>query len=132
MQHPGREQACAWLLHRLATFPAAACTLRLALLDLTDNSLAGLPPELGRMTTLRALPLSGNPIKGLRTQGPLSALLASLRNRLPVRAGRLACSREHGCMHAAVVSHAPVPATPAWCGVPGLFPDMLALMQHRV
>lgn len=34
------------------------------------------------MTTLRALPLSGNPIRGLRTNQPLSSLLTSLHNRL--------------------------------------------------
>jgi len=54
----------------------------MTLLDLTDNDISTLPPELGRMTTLRVLPLSGNPIRGLRTNQPLSALLTSLRNRL--------------------------------------------------
>lgn len=89
------QQMATWLLHRLTAFPAAACALQLALLDLTDNNIASLPPELGRMTTLRALPLSGNPIKGLRTAGPLSALLASLRNRLAVRCRENpACCRE--------------------------------------
>ncbi|BDA49887.1 Leucine-rich repeat-containing protein 40 [Coccomyxa sp. Obi] len=68
--------------NRLGSFPAAACALSLSLLDLKDNDLSTLPPELGRMTTLRALPLSGNPIRGLRTNQPLSSLLASLRNRL--------------------------------------------------
>ncbi len=68
--------------YRLGSFPAAACALSLNLLDLTDNDLSTLPPELGRMTTLRALPLSGNPIRGLRTNQPLSSLLTSLRNRL--------------------------------------------------
>ena len=60
----------------------AACGLALSLLDLTDNNLAQLPPQLGRMTSLRALPLSGNPLRGLRTGQPLSGLLRSLRNRL--------------------------------------------------
>ena len=67
---------------RLASFPVAACGLALSLLDLTDNNLAQLPPQLGRMTSLRALPLSGNPLRGLRTGQPLSALLRSLRNRM--------------------------------------------------
>jgi Leucine-rich repeat (LRR) protein len=70
---------------RLGSFPAAVCGLQLSLLDLADNSLAALPPELGRMTSLRALPLSGNPLRGLRSAQPLSSLLRSLRNRLQAR-----------------------------------------------
>lgn len=66
----------------MRSFPEAACYLRLTLLDLTDNDLNALPPALGRMTTLRALPLSGNPIRGLRINQPVSGLLKSLRNRL--------------------------------------------------
>lgn len=51
------------MLRRLSSFPEAACELNLALLDLTDNDLITLPPKLGRMTSLRALPLSGNPLR---------------------------------------------------------------------
>ena len=51
------------MLYRLTSFPEAACSLNLALLDLTNNDLASLPPQLGLMTSLRALPLSGNPLR---------------------------------------------------------------------
>ncbi|CAL5221783.1 g4045 [Coccomyxa viridis] len=68
--------------NRLATLPEAACSLKLALLDLADNDLAGLPPQLGRMTTLRALPLSGNPLRGLRSNQAVASTLRTLRNRL--------------------------------------------------
>ena len=59
--------------------------LSLSLLDLSNNDVAMLPPELGRMTTLRALPLMGNPIRGYSSaviNGPISILLAKLRHRL--------------------------------------------------
>ena len=53
------------LSFRLTSLPEAVCELELALLDLTDNDLDSLPPQLGRMTTLRALPFSGNPLRYL-------------------------------------------------------------------
>lgn len=48
---------------RLTSLPVAACHLKLALLDLADNDVLTLPPQLGLMTTLRVLPLSGNPLR---------------------------------------------------------------------
>ena len=51
------------MLRRLSSFPEAACELNVALLDLADNNLTTLTPKLGRMTSLRALPLSGNPLR---------------------------------------------------------------------
>ncbi|GBG00125.1 hypothetical protein Rsub_12736 [Raphidocelis subcapitata] len=80
------------LRHNLLTeFPAALCGLPLTLLDLTANSLRSLPPELGLMTTLRSVPLDGNPLKLVRREvwaGPVSALLEHLRSRLPDPAAR--------------------------------------------
>ncbi|KAK3254326.1 hypothetical protein CYMTET_36458 [Cymbomonas tetramitiformis] len=60
--------------------------LKLTLLDVTNNDLSGLPPELGLVTTLRRLVLEGNPFRSLRRDlisGPPPALLKSLRNKLP-------------------------------------------------
>ena len=85
--HPAAACDNCLALCRLGSFPAAAGSLQLSMLDLTDNSLASLPPEMGRMTSLRALPLSGNPLRGLRTAQPLSGLLCTLRNRLQARSG---------------------------------------------
>ncbi len=53
------------LAFRLTSIPEAVCELKLALLDLADNDLHSLPPQLGCMTTLRALPTSGNPLRYL-------------------------------------------------------------------
>ena len=65
--HPGisiSEQAPdRWLRLRLTSLPEAVCELKLGLLDVADNDLITLPPRLGRMTTLRALPYSGNPLR---------------------------------------------------------------------
>jgi hypothetical protein len=47
-------------------FPVSLCSLQLALLDLANNSLRALPPALGAMTSLRSLPLDGNPLKLMR------------------------------------------------------------------
>ncbi|XP_047254342.1 plant intracellular Ras-group-related LRR protein 6 isoform X2 [Capsicum annuum] len=72
--------------NQLKEYPAAACKLQLSMLDLSNNSLSGLPPEIGLMTTLRKLVLVGNPIRTLRSSlvnGPTPALLRFLRSRLP-------------------------------------------------
>ncbi|KVI02233.1 Leucine-rich repeat-containing protein [Cynara cardunculus var. scolymus] len=94
--------------NQLTEFPVEACKLRLSGLDLSNNSLSGLPPEIGKspvhkiegeyslflhqmrieclMTTLRKLVLTGNPIRTLRSSlvsGPTPALLKFLRSRLP-------------------------------------------------
>ncbi|KMZ66890.1 hypothetical protein ZOSMA_283G00130 [Zostera marina] len=69
----------------LKEFPVEACKLRLGVLDLSNNSLSGLPPELGKMTTLRRLLLNGNTLRTLRStlvSGPTSNLLRYLRSRL--------------------------------------------------
>ncbi|KAJ6417209.1 hypothetical protein OIU84_003006 [Salix udensis] len=55
------------------------------MLDLSNNSLTGLPPELGKMTTLRKLLLNGNPLRTLRSSlvsGPTATLLKYLQSRL--------------------------------------------------
>ncbi|KAG5141240.1 hypothetical protein JHK84_035008 [Glycine max] len=89
--------------NQLKDYPVEACKLSLLVLDLSNNSLSGLPPEmgktilftdieslpfvscLGKMTTLRKLLLSGNPMRTLRSSlvsGPTPALLKFLRSRL--------------------------------------------------
>ncbi|KAM1101186.1 hypothetical protein ACFX2B_007498 [Malus domestica] len=70
---------------QLKEYPVEARKLRLSLLNLSNNSLSGLPPELGQMTTLRQLLLTGNPIRTLRStlvSGSTPALLKYLRSRL--------------------------------------------------
>eukprot|EP01062_Namystynia_karyoxenos_P035304 TRINITY_DN25872_c0_g1_i3.p1 TRINITY_DN25872_c0_g1~~TRINITY_DN25872_c0_g1_i3.p1 ORF type:complete len:607 (+),score=143.96 TRINITY_DN25872_c0_g1_i3:84-1823(+) len=55
-------------------------------LDLSNNSLAGFPPEVGRMTHLRSLLLHGNPLKSIRRpvlDKGTEAVLAYLRDRIP-------------------------------------------------
>ncbi|KAA3486731.1 plant intracellular Ras-group-related LRR protein 6-like [Gossypium australe] len=71
--------------NQLKEYPVGACKLSLSVLDLSNNSLTGLPAELGKMTTLRKLLLSGNPLRTLRSSlvsGPTPALLRYLRSRL--------------------------------------------------
>ncbi|RXH83107.1 hypothetical protein DVH24_003605 [Malus domestica] len=74
------------LTDELKEYPVEARKLRLSLLNnLSNNSLSGLPPELGQMTTLRQLLLTGNPIRTLRStlvSGSTPALLKYLRSRL--------------------------------------------------
>ncbi|GMH38386.1 hypothetical protein BSKO_06270 [Bryopsis sp. KO-2023] len=70
----------------LKTIPGGACKMNLNILDLSNNDLTGLPPELGLMTTLRKLPLEGNPLRTIRRElvtGPVSRLLEALRFKLP-------------------------------------------------
>ena len=58
------------------------CALALSLLDLSNNELSALPPQLGHMTTLRRLVLDGNPFRALSHSvltGPTTKLLESLR-----------------------------------------------------
>uniref|UniRef100_A0A2P2K1C7 Plant intracellular Ras-group-related LRR protein 6 n=1 Tax=Rhizophora mucronata TaxID=61149 RepID=A0A2P2K1C7_RHIMU len=71
---------------QLKEFPVDACKLHLSVLDLSNNSLAGLPPEIGKMVSLRKLLLTGNPLRTLRStlvSGPTLTLLKYLRSRLP-------------------------------------------------
>ncbi|KHG27243.1 Leucine-rich repeat-containing 40 [Gossypium arboreum] len=70
---------------QLKEYPVGTCKLSLSVLDLSNNSLTGLPAELGKMTTLRKILLSGNPLRTLRSSlvsGPTPALLRYLRSRL--------------------------------------------------
>lgn len=72
--------------NQLTEYPAKACSLRLSLLDLSNNNLSGLPSELGAMTSLRKLLLVGNPMRSLRStlvMGPTPALLKYLQSRIP-------------------------------------------------
>ncbi|KAH7669175.1 Leucine-rich repeat protein [Dioscorea alata] len=71
--------------NQLKEYPVEACKLHLSVLDLSNNSLSGLPPEIGTMTTLRKLLLTGNPLRTLRSSlvsGPTPALLKYLQSRL--------------------------------------------------
>ncbi|XVF09762.1 hypothetical protein REPUB_Repub07fG0123700 [Reevesia pubescens] len=70
---------------RLKEYPIRASKLSLSVMDLSNNSLTGLPAELGKMTTLRKLLLSGNPLRTLRSSlvsGPTPVLLRYLRSQL--------------------------------------------------
>ncbi|GAX78678.1 hypothetical protein CEUSTIGMA_g6116.t1 [Chlamydomonas eustigma] len=72
--------------NKLQELCVGLCSLKLSLLDLTNNDLRTLPPQLGLMTTLRSLPLDGNPLKLIRRElvaGPISNLLKFLVSRLP-------------------------------------------------
>ncbi|CAH1417187.1 unnamed protein product [Lactuca virosa] len=51
---------------QLKEYLVEAWKLKLPVLDLSNNSLSSLPPEIGLMTTLRRLVLTGNPIRTLR------------------------------------------------------------------
>ncbi|KAF3608136.1 hypothetical protein DY000_02050498 [Brassica cretica] len=71
--------------NQLKEYPVGGCKLKLSYLDLSNNSLTGLHPELGNMTTLKKLVLVGNPLRTLRStlvNGPTAALLKYLRSRL--------------------------------------------------
>ncbi|KAL5208238.1 hypothetical protein ABZP36_032673 [Zizania latifolia] len=71
--------------NQIKEYPVGACRLKLSFLDLSNNSLSGLPAELGTMTTLRKLMLTGNPMRTLRSSlvsGPTTVLLKHLRSRL--------------------------------------------------
>ena len=60
--------------------------LRLERLNLEGNALRELPPALGLMASLAALAVQGNPIKSIpqaALSGPLSGLMALLRDRIP-------------------------------------------------
>lgn len=52
----------------LRTFPSGPCKLELNILDLSSNELSSLPPEMGLMTSLRKLPLDGNPLRTIRRE----------------------------------------------------------------
>ena len=72
--------------NRLSELCAGLCSLKLSLLDLTNNDLRTLPHQLGLMVSLRSLPLDGNALKQIRRElvaGPISALLQFLQTRLP-------------------------------------------------
>lgn len=65
-------------------FPGVGRLTKLTLLDLSDNNLTSLPAELADASSLRALPLNGNPLRSIRPElisGPLQALLKYLRSR---------------------------------------------------
>lgn len=54
-------------------------------LDVQNNRLRSLPPQLGGMTTLRSFVIEGNPLKGFKPtvlQGPAKDVLAALRHRM--------------------------------------------------
>lgn len=42
--------------------------MELNVLDLSNNDLKSLPPEMGLMASLRKLPLDGNPLRTIRRQ----------------------------------------------------------------
>ncbi len=54
--------------NRLQEVCIGLCSLKLLLLDLTNNDLRTLPPQLGLMNSLRSMPLDGNPLKLIRRE----------------------------------------------------------------
>jgi Leucine-rich repeat (LRR) protein len=68
--------------------PQIASLKQLQRLDLTNNDISSLPALLGTVTTLKSLILDGNPLKSIRrdiiTAGTV-ALLKFLRSRIEVR-----------------------------------------------
>ncbi|KAL6591313.1 hypothetical protein ACP70R_049816 [Stipagrostis hirtigluma subsp. patula] len=87
--------------NQLKEYPVGACSLKLSFLDLSNNSLSGLPAELGSAVflhenwielgivyvtdLLQILLLTGNPMRTLRSSlvsGPTTTLLKYLRSRL--------------------------------------------------
>uniref|UniRef100_A0A7S1SKA5 Disease resistance R13L4/SHOC-2-like LRR domain-containing protein n=1 Tax=Tetraselmis chuii TaxID=63592 RepID=A0A7S1SKA5_9CHLO len=82
--------------NRLRALPLELCSMQLSLLDLTDNELPSLPPQLGLMTSLRKLPLDGNPLKSIRREvlaGPTPRLLSWLRDKIPDDMGSMGAQR---------------------------------------
>lgn len=76
--------------NRVASLGDGLPTLRLSLLDLTNNDLASLPCQLGQMTTLRAMPLAGNPLKNI----PVATQRGAFRvARVYRRIGPVCCAR---------------------------------------
>ena len=58
----------------------------LAVLDLSNNDINHVPPELGRLTQIRALQLEGNPFRVPRPQilvQGTQSIMQYLRNRIP-------------------------------------------------
>ena len=80
--------------NRIGSVPAGIEKLLPAVvhLDLSNNDLTSVPPEMGRMTTLSSLNINGNPLKTIR-RGVLdkgtASLLAYLRDRIPVPQGEV-------------------------------------------
>lgn len=60
--------SCMCVCFVVQEFPEPLCGLPLVLLDLTNNCLRRLPLALGHMTSLRSLPLDGNPLKLMRRE----------------------------------------------------------------
>ena len=59
--------------------------LSLVALDVQNNRLSTLPPQLGGMTGLRSFLIGGNPLKGFKPtllQAPARDVLAALRHRM--------------------------------------------------
>ncbi len=103
--------------NRLKEVCPGICSLKLSLLDLTNNDLRlvqmfvyrrkvveqcslffrrTLPPQLGLMSSLRSMPLDGNPLKLIRRElvaGSISNLLKFLVSRLPEDSAPAALAR---------------------------------------
>ena len=65
----------------------SSCRLSLSLLDMRNNNIQTLPPELGLMSSLRFLGIQGNPIRGIRPtllSAAVAEILKFLRSRLDV------------------------------------------------
>ncbi|CAJ1362427.1 unnamed protein product, partial [Effrenium voratum] len=92
--------------NKLRAFPAAVPSLvpRLSTLDLSNNDISQVPPELGLVKDLTRLALAGNPIRTIRPEllrGGAEALKKFLRSRLadadegePVPRGSGACGAD--------------------------------------
>jgi hypothetical protein len=90
--------------NQLRSAGCAAGLRRLARLDLRNNELTTLEPQLGLLPALKWVGLDGNPLRSLRRElasGPCSALLKSVRGR---RRRRRRPRQTHPFMHAAAAA----------------------------
>eukprot|EP01064_Diplonema_japonicum_P011528 TRINITY_DN1893_c0_g1_i1.p1 TRINITY_DN1893_c0_g1~~TRINITY_DN1893_c0_g1_i1.p1 ORF type:complete len:628 (+),score=87.40 TRINITY_DN1893_c0_g1_i1:47-1885(+) len=87
--------------NRIATLPAGlpSALPKISTFDLSNNDLTTVPPELGTMTTLRSLSLTGNPLKTIRRtvlEKGTDALLAYLRDKMSAPASQPAAAAPSG------------------------------------
>jgi Leucine-rich repeat (LRR) protein len=80
-----RSTTSSWKSDECTCRPGIADLCELERLDVSNNDLKQIPPELGRVKTIKSIVLDGNPIKSIRRdiigRGTM-AIMKHLRNRL--------------------------------------------------